>query len=177
MDATPQSVPPRDDGWSIRDAVPYPRRGHVAVLDEAGDRTIVYGGSIYDPSTGSGEPQTDLWSVTRSDSWIAIAARGEGPGVLSADASSVYDVEGQRMIVVNFPVNGLSPTSGVGTVFALELVGHPTWHRFCSLGTVPVSDGIEAGAASLLPDGLLLSIYGSAFRFGLGTPYCDSDPR
>lgn len=90
-------------------------------------------------------------------------------------ASAVYDPEGQRMLVVDFQRYGIPRKYGVTRVLALELKGQPAWHRFCAIGTVPTISLSSGEKASLAADGLFL-FDGGSFRFGLATPYCDSDP-
>lgn len=87
--------PSRDDGWSLRDNVPYPRFNHTAILDEALDRMIVFGGGA-----------TDTWALALSgpseNRWTELSIAGPHPPahayVLSGD-SAVFDPVGRRMIV------------------------------------------------------------------------------
>jgi hypothetical protein len=135
---------------------------------------LTYGGSTYHEASGELEQLTDLWALSLDGAprWTALAAAGEGPGPLSNGASAIYEAERRRMIIVDFPT-GDTPDDGVARVFALDLDGAPTWHRFCSSGVTPADSGFGVGRAVLTPDGLFVAMGGGAFRFGLGTPYCD----
>ena len=82
-------------GWSVSDDTPPSLLAHLAVVDEAGDRLIIFGAS-----TG------DTWSLPLSgrdaNHWILL------PSVLSIAAdsagalqnSAVYDPFGQRVLVL-----------------------------------------------------------------------------
>jgi hypothetical protein len=135
-------------GWSIRDRTPYPRQGHTAVLDEDGDRMIVFGGSANDtwqlPLSG---PQANVWSE--------LVVAGETPrvypynGIFGPPDSAVYDPQGKRMILLIAPTpTGASPSTDVD-LWELSLSGTPAWHRLVTGGPSP---GAEAQSGHLALD-------------------------
>ena len=120
---------PLPPGWSIRDATPYARTSHAAIVDEGSDTMIVYGGGA-----------SDTWALPLSGAdahcWRKVIPGGEYPppaGRTLAPAGAIYDPFGKRMIVL------LNLNSGNGelALWELSLSGEPTWRRLAPAGPSP----------------------------------------
>jgi hypothetical protein len=105
-------------GWSVRDTSPYARASHSMVIDQAGDRMILFGGQ-----------GNDAWELPLSgpeaNRWQLLSPEGERPP--PGDASAVYDAVGQR-ILARFD-RGPSGGYTTGEIWELALLGPPTWRR------------------------------------------------
>ena len=167
--------PDRSGAWvELHPSGPSPgaRFGQVAIYDPEGRRMLVYGGSA-NYAYPNDTPYRDAWSLSLDDPprWTELTVSGTPPGALGVGASAAYDEGHRRMIVVTFAPFGSYEQDAAAQVYALELSGDlPSWHRFCSPGITP---GTTSANVVLTSDGLFLSQEGSAFRFGLETPYCD----
>lgn len=138
---------PDNQGWSIRDEEPYGRSGHVAILDEAGDRMIVFGGGA-----------NDTWELPlsgpRANQWSELVVSGQHPPVhaygdtLHADAA-VYDPAGQRMLVLLNSVPVTASANSEVELWELSLSGAPKWRRVETAGPDP---GIEVQSGRLVLD-------------------------
>ncbi len=106
---------------------PIGRWGHSLVIDEQGDRAILFGGA-------SVAPYGDLWAFDLStQTWSEIQAQNEGPSARRSHLS-VYDPATRRMLVF-----GGFGTTQQNDVWALDLAaaGGPTWSELTVLGTPP----------------------------------------
>ncbi|MFT3838998.1 MAG: kelch repeat-containing protein [Myxococcaceae bacterium] len=172
----------RDDLWALsldgaprwqqlQPVAPGPaaRYGHVAVYDSAHDRLVLFGG--FDSTS---KPIDELWTLALSTlTWkreTAGGTSGASPEDPLEPASALYDPKGHRMIFVSGE-NGYHWNPEEAThVYALELDGALTWHRFCEPGISLYAYDVPVVLAG---DGLYASVNGGALRFDLDTPYCD----
>lgn len=148
-------------GWSIRDNVPYGRSGHAAILDEQGDRMIVFGGAGNDtwelPLSG---PHANVWSE--------LVVKGEHPPVHSYGSSTfadsaVYDPAGQRMLVLLNPTPVTATENPVVELWELSLSGTPKWKRLVTAGPDPGVE-VQSGRVVLDRDANRLFIVGGALE-------------
>lgn len=156
---TGTSEPVEAGGWSIRDRDPYGRSGHAAILDEAGERMIVYGGGA-----------NDTWvlplSGPHADEWSQLSVAGELPPVhaygtsLFSD-SAVYDPLGQRMIVLLNPTPVTASDHDEVELWELALTGTPKWRRLVTAGPGPGAE-VQSGRVVLDRDANRLFIVGGA---------------
>jgi len=94
-------------GWrEVEAAGPRARAGHVAVLDEWGDRMIIHGGRTYAAGTGL-ITLSDVWSFDlATESWELLdsgtgGAPGTRPGPRADHTSALVDQPGRRWMVVH----------------------------------------------------------------------------
>jgi len=165
--ADPDSEPPARGGWSIRDDVPYPRSAHSAVLDEANDRMIVFGGG-----------GNDVWTLPLSgpdaNVWSQVLPRGEHPpvhsygGLYSNSAdSAVYDPRGERLLVLLNMKPVSAGTSSAVELWQLLLGDAPEWKRVITSRPSPGSE-IQSGRLAIDVDGRrLFAVGGSSENSGL----------
>jgi hypothetical protein len=111
--------------------LPSPRRDHVAVLDPAGYRLVVFGGWGGDPWAET--YLNDVWSLSLAPepAWSAVQAIGPAPPPRFAHAG-IYDPARKRLIVFG----GFDGTFR-NDVWALSLSGAPTWSEITPAGTAP----------------------------------------
>jgi hypothetical protein len=159
-------------GWSIRDDVPYPRSGHSAVLDEANDRMIVFGGGA-----------NDVWALPLSgpsaNRWTQLHAEGKHPpshsygtqyGASGLADSAVYDPIGRRMLVLLNPAEQLRVE-----LWELALSGTPEWKRVAVAGQPQWWD-VARGCLALDAENRRLFVTGGSYDSGIwalslgGTP-------
>jgi len=155
---TPTSAPP-GAGWTIRDQTPYARVGHTAVLDEDGDRMVVFGGGA-----------NDTWALPLSGPdagvWAPILASGEYPpvhaygGTLFAD-SAIYDPVGRRMIVLLNPTPATATANAEVDIWELSLSGPPVWKRLTTAGPSPGAE-VQSGHLVLDRDGQRIFVAGGS---------------
>ncbi|MEO8903738.1 MAG: hypothetical protein ABI488_15660 [Polyangiaceae bacterium] len=123
-------------GWSTRDDTPTARSGAAAVIDEARDRLIVYGGSDNDtwafPLSG---PNAKHWQhIVATGSYPPIETQGLGPS-----QSALYDPFGQRLLLV---LDVAQPDVSQKYVdqpqlWQLSLSGTPVWQQLNPDGAFP----------------------------------------
>ncbi len=117
-------------------AGPAGRWGHSLVIDEQGDRAILFGGA-------SVAPFGDLWSLDlRSGEWTALEAQGSGPSARRSHLA-VYDPGARRMLLF-----GGFDTALRNDVWALDLAapGGPRWEELTVRGTAPSPRQFVPGA-------------------------------
>lgn len=116
--------------WVPRDDGPPPHTGHTAVLDEANDRMVVFGGGDINLTWAL------YLSGPKEGTWEELVAEPPFPPEHGLDTyatdSAVYDPIAQRMIVV---LNS--------AVFDNELAAPPLWQL--SLGDTPVWSPLPRG--------------------------------
>jgi hypothetical protein len=162
-DSSTTGVPPEPEdpgvGWSIRDDDPYGRVGHAAILDEAGDRMIVFGGA-----------GNDTWELPlagpRANEWSELVVQGEHPpanshGNSALTDSAVYDPAGQRMIVLINSTSILAAQSDDVQLWELSLAGAPKWRRLVTAGPDPAGE-VQSGRIVLDRDENRLFVIGGA---------------
>src|SRR5207245_2426423 len=110
-------------------APPSGRYAMAAVYDPDGDRLVVFGG--FDDAYAY---RNDVWALTLSGTpaWIKLAPSGTPPSPRGY-VSAVYDAPRKRMLVYG----GSDGRSLFGDVWALSLVGPPTWSQVAASGTAP----------------------------------------
>jgi len=113
-------------GWQYLQTsgtLPPARRLHTGIYDPNGDRLVVFGG-FNDQLLG------DLWQLTFSGvpTWSPLSAAGTPPSPRGGHVS-IYDPEGQRMIVACGWDGVSGPAYRTGSTYALSLTGTPTWTR------------------------------------------------
>lgn len=106
---------------------PTTRTAHTAIYDPHGDRMIVFGGSH------NGTRLNDTWALTLSDppTWTQLPLQDPLPSA-RYHHEAVYDQRGGRMIVF-----GGWDGSHLSDVWALTLVGAPTWTQLLPSGPAP----------------------------------------
>jgi hypothetical protein len=138
-------------GWSLRDALPYPRVGHAAVFDSDRDRMLVFGGSA-----------NDVWALelagARANTWSQLHVNGEFPPVHrygeygtipSYEDAAVYVPERHSMVVVLNPTPTVSDATDRTEVWELSLEAEPRWSQLTVLGA---PDGAEIQSAAAVYD-------------------------
>jgi hypothetical protein len=158
-------------GWSIRDDVPYPRSGHSAVIDEANDRMIVFGG-------GAG----DVWALPLSGPnahrWTELHPEGKPPshayGGRDSDGgladSAVYDPIGQRMLVLLTPLDQAS-----AELWELSLSGKPNWKRLPIVWEL--RSEFARGCLAMDAENRRLFAAGGIYNSGIWSLSLDADAR
>lgn len=133
-------------GWSIRDATPYPRVGHVAVYDEANDRMVVYGGGA-----------TDSWELPFSGAnanlWRELVVPGLHPpahayGEELFGDSAIYDPVGGRMLVLLTRIPSTATPDADVQLWELSLSAAPAWRRIVPAGPSPGGE-LQSGRLAL----------------------------
>ena len=100
---------------------PSARHGHAAIYDPAGDRMIVFGGASY------GTPdRLNAWALSLGGSpvWTPLP-QVPPPPYTNQRTLGIYDPLRQRLVVLG----GLLDDAFKNQVWALNLVGSPTWTR------------------------------------------------
>lgn len=171
---SPTDPPPTGSGWTIRDDTPYARIGHSAVLDEAGDRMVVFGGGA-----------NDTWVLPLSgpheNEWSQLLVTGEHPpvhtygGSLYAD-SAVYDPARERMIVLLNATPATAQSTPGAELWELSLSGTPAWRRLVTEGPSPGAE-LQSGRIVLDRDGdRLFAVGGALDDAGVWTLSLDDPP-
>ena len=111
---------------------PSPRSWASAVYDAAGDRMIVYGGSI------DGLAQDEVWALTLSGTprWSRLEPAGDGPGSRLRHAA-IYDPARRRMLVWGGYTSDDQVLTSKPGVWSLSLDDAPTWTRLAAEGIEP----------------------------------------
>jgi hypothetical protein len=154
------SVPPT---WSHVSAGPLDARVfHVAILDTANQRMVVFGG--FDGVNY----RNDTWALNLAGApnWSPIVPAGTLPFGRS-NTSAVYHTGAQMMIVFG----GNSVPGSSNDVWMLSLSGNSAWQQVLSTGSPP---GTRGGHAAIFDDatGRMLLFGGQDFM--LGTLYPDT---
>ncbi|MEY4374836.1 MAG: hypothetical protein RL760_1003, partial [Candidatus Eisenbacteria bacterium] len=124
------------DGLLWTKLVPAPpgRASHAAIYDPAQDRLLVFGGSkAGDPAIAS-TFFDDLWAASLSamPAWTRLTPAGDLPSARCWH-TAIHDPVRHRMIVFG----GLNSDAILNDVWALSLVGDPTWTQVTPAGTPP----------------------------------------
>ncbi len=108
---------------------PSARYEHSAIYDPVRDRMVVFGGD----AAGF---QNDLWSLSLAGSpaWSELAPSSRPPDRRHLPAA-IYDPLRDRMVVFG----GYDDTNFRNDVWALSLVGIPTWGELAPTGTPPTA--------------------------------------
>ncbi len=120
---------------------PTPRAGHVAVLDGASRRMLVYGGADID-----GSYLADVWSLNLDGApvWTELSPIGPTPSA-RANHLAVVDTLNRRVLFYGGTNGGFSP---LADLCSLSLDAAPAWETLPQFGTVPT----QYTASSLLID-------------------------
>ena len=134
----------RIDGGGLQ---PLPREGHSAVYDPAGDRMVVFGGSV-----GS-SPADDTWqlSLSGTPTWTPIPTPVRP--LARAFASSGYDGLRHRIVLVGGQGAGSGPLSDGWT---FDLAGDSGWSPAAIDGQGPSPRWGAAGAFDTRHDRMLI---------------------
>jgi len=115
--------------WSLVNAAggPSARSGHTAIYDPVRDRMIVFGGS-------GGGFFNDVWAVNLAGlpAWSQLGTSGTPP-TGRADATAIYDPNGDRMIVFG----GIDSGFYLNETWQLTLSGTPTWSQMTFATPIP----------------------------------------
>jgi len=158
-------VGPRNDVWQLTlsgapawrllspsGTPPAPREAHVAILDTAGDRMIVFGGA------NASSLLSDVWALSlgASPRWTRLSPGGTAPGVRYL-SSAVHDAVNPRMIVYG----GANNSGGLTDIWALSLGGSPAW--------TPITPSASSLVLPYIPAGVRDELRGRMVLFG-GVP-------
>ncbi len=120
-----------DAAWS--ELAPPVRADHSAVWDPIGHRMVVFGGQDWGVTATT-------WTLSLdSPAWTELLPSGIAPAP-RRNHTAIWDEAQSRMIV-------FGGTNGVATfddVYALDLVGTPTWSSLAPAGTAPRRSGHAA---------------------------------
>jgi Galactose oxidase, central domain len=123
---------------------PAARAAHSAVYDAAGNQLIVFGGSVFDPTSGISTTFGDTWVLEHANglggtpTWVQLAPTG-GPPPARFGHSVGYSSASRRMVVAM----GRSDTGAVTTLF------NDAW--VLSLNEPPDCSGVTATPDTLRP--------------------------
>ncbi len=117
---------------------PPGRSGQATILDVAGDRMVIFGG------TDDSQVFDDVWALSLAGpQWTSISPSGTPPPARQ-NAAACYDSAGQRMIVFGgfdqvrtTCCRGPGPYTAFNDVWALALSGSPGWTQLLPIGTPP----------------------------------------
>lgn len=123
------------------------RAGHVAILDPARERVVIFGGyDAYD------DYKSDTWalSIGGASSWVPITPLDQVPPGRYFH-SGIYDAVRERLIIF-----GGYDGSNRNDVWALSLSGEPVWTRLFPSGTPPAPRWGHAAAYDPIGDRMIV---------------------